>query len=87
VSVVQTFETEEEAIQKANDTEFGLVSGVFTKDVTRAIRVSAQLDSGVVGVKCASVVRIKHGLTNRQTRRTLANELSRSRSLVGKLRA
>lgn len=57
VAVVMTFKTEEEIIQKANDTEYGLMAGVFTKDVNRALRVSAKIDSGVVGVNCISVVR------------------------------
>ena len=57
VAIVKTFETEEEVIRLANDTEFGLMSGVFTKDITRALRVSAKIDSGVVGINCISVVR------------------------------
>lgn len=56
VAVVKTFETEEEVIRMANDTEFGLMAGVFTKDITRALRVSAKVDAGVVGVNCISVV-------------------------------
>jgi acyl-CoA reductase-like NAD-dependent aldehyde dehydrogenase len=56
VAVVKTFETEEEVIKLANDTEFGLMSGVFTRDVTRALRVSAKIDSGVLSVNCVSVV-------------------------------
>ena len=56
VSVVIPFDTEKEVIQRANDTEYGLMAGVFTRDVTRALRVSAKLDSGVVGVNCVSVV-------------------------------
>jgi len=56
VSVVRTFKTEEEVIKMANDTEFGLMAGVFTKDITRALRVSARIESGVVGVNCVSQV-------------------------------
>ncbi|EXJ84878.1 hypothetical protein A1O3_05553 [Capronia epimyces CBS 606.96] len=55
VSIIKTFETEEEVLKLANDTEFGLMSGVFTKDITRALRVSAALESGVVGVNCVSL--------------------------------
>ncbi|KAJ4244002.1 hypothetical protein NW762_014615 [Fusarium torreyae] len=55
VSIVKTFETEDEVLKLANDTEFGLMSGVFTKDITRALRVSAALESGVVGVNCVSL--------------------------------
>lgn len=56
VSVVKTFETEEEVLKLANDTEYGLMSGVFTRDISRALRMSAKLDSGVVGVNCISYV-------------------------------
>ncbi|KIW73677.1 hypothetical protein PV04_01775 [Phialophora macrospora] len=55
VSVIKTFETEEEALRLANDTEFGLMSGVFTRDITRALRVSSALESGVVGINCISM--------------------------------
>ncbi len=43
---VLDFETEEEAIARANDTEFGLSAGVFTSDLTRAHRVSAAFEAG-----------------------------------------
>lgn len=56
VSIVKTFETEEEVIKAANDTEYGLMAGVFTRDVSRALRVSAKLEAGVVGVNCVSYV-------------------------------
>lgn len=40
------FDTEEEVIARANDTEFGLAAGVFTSDLTRAHRVVAGFDAG-----------------------------------------
>ena len=46
VMAVLDFETEEEAITRANDTEFGLSAGVFTSDLSRGHRVIAQLDAG-----------------------------------------
>ncbi|OQU97187.1 hypothetical protein CLAIMM_03161 [Cladophialophora immunda] len=55
VSIIKTFETEEEVLRLANDTEFGLMSGVFTRDITRALRVSSILDTGVVGINCVSL--------------------------------
>lgn len=58
VAVVLTFKTEEEVIGLANDTEFGLMAGVFTKDITRALRVSSKIESGVVGINCISAVTI-----------------------------
>lgn len=59
VSIIKTFETEEEVLKLANDTEFGLMSGVFTRDITRALRVSSALESGVVGINCVSVQNIQ----------------------------
>nr|WP_036064333.1 NAD-dependent succinate-semialdehyde dehydrogenase [Listeria fleischmannii] len=45
-----TFETDDEAIQMANDCEFGLASYFFTKSVARVEEVSDQLEYGMVGV-------------------------------------
>jgi betaine-aldehyde dehydrogenase len=45
---VITFEGEEEAIRIANDTEYGLAAGVWTKNVTKAIRVMNQIRAGIV---------------------------------------
>jgi succinate-semialdehyde dehydrogenase / glutarate-semialdehyde dehydrogenase len=50
VAPITTFDTEEEAIAKANDTEFGLVSYVFTSDLKRALRVSEALEAGMIGL-------------------------------------
>ncbi len=46
VMSVLSFESEEEAILRANDTAFGLAAGVFTKDLSRAHRVAAQFEAG-----------------------------------------
>jgi betaine-aldehyde dehydrogenase len=50
VLCVDTFETEEEAIRKANDTPYGLAAGVFTKDGARAQRVIRRLRAGVTWI-------------------------------------
>jgi len=50
VAPVVSFEDEEEAINAANDTEFGLVSYVFTRDLDRAVRVSERLETGMIGL-------------------------------------
>ncbi|MFE2599454.1 NAD-dependent succinate-semialdehyde dehydrogenase [Streptomyces sp. NPDC059396] len=50
VAPITVFDTEEEAIRLANDTEFGLVSYVFTTDLNRGLRLAEQLESGMVGL-------------------------------------
>jgi betaine-aldehyde dehydrogenase len=47
VMAVMTFETEEEVIQRANDTIYGLAAGIFCTDLRRAHRVIAQLEAGI----------------------------------------
>lgn len=48
IAAVQSFKTEEEAIERANDTEFGLAAYFFSRDVGRVMRVAEQLDYGIV---------------------------------------
>ena len=50
VVVILPFDTEEEAIRRANDTEYGLGAAVFTKDLERAHRVAAEIESGMVWI-------------------------------------
>lgn len=50
VLAVIPFETEDEAIRLANDTEYGLGAGVYTTDGRRAFRVSRRLRAGTIGV-------------------------------------
>lgn len=47
---VLDFETEEEVITRANDTEFGLSAGLFTNDLTRAHRVADRLEAGTLWI-------------------------------------
>ncbi|XP_056133388.1 4-trimethylaminobutyraldehyde dehydrogenase A [Lampris incognitus] len=46
VMSVMPFDTEEEVLQRANNTTFGLASGVFTRDISRAHRVAENLQAG-----------------------------------------
>lgn len=50
VVVVQKFKSEEEAVEMANDSDYGLAGAVFTKDITRAYRVVKQLRAGITWV-------------------------------------
>ncbi len=50
VAPIVSFDTEQEAVAKANDTEYGLMGYVFTRDLTRALRVAEALDTGMVGL-------------------------------------
>src|SRR5579884_2964612 len=50
VAPVKGFDSEEEAIAAANDTEYGLVAYVFTNDLKRALRVAEGLETGMVGL-------------------------------------
>ncbi|WP_433554908.1 NAD-dependent succinate-semialdehyde dehydrogenase [Pseudonocardia xinjiangensis] len=55
VAAISVFDTEDEAVAAANDTEFGLVSYLYTENVTRALRVSERLESGMVGLNTGLV--------------------------------
>jgi succinate-semialdehyde dehydrogenase/glutarate-semialdehyde dehydrogenase len=50
VAPVATFDDEDAAIAAANDTEYGLVAYVYTRDIKRAFRVCEKLDTGMVGL-------------------------------------
>ncbi|KAG7005652.1 hypothetical protein G7Y79_00018g044590 [Physcia stellaris] len=52
--VIASFETEEEAIEKANDTTYGLGSAVFTQNITKAHRVARQIEAGMVWVNSSN---------------------------------
>ncbi|WIX77237.1 NAD-dependent succinate-semialdehyde dehydrogenase [Amycolatopsis carbonis] len=50
VAPIVTFDTEDEVVRLANDTEHGLVSYVYTRDLARGLRLSEALESGMVGL-------------------------------------
>jgi len=52
VLAVTTFKNEAEALQIANDTQYGLGAGLWTRDVKRAHRVAKAVKSGMVWVNC-----------------------------------
>lgn len=52
VVTIQPFDTEEEAIELANGTQFGLSSTVWTQDISKANRVAEKLQAGIVWINC-----------------------------------
>ena len=50
VAPMQTFSAEDEVVKRANDTEYGLVAYVYTRDLSRGLRVSERLEFGMVGL-------------------------------------
>ncbi|MDQ3152433.1 MAG: NAD-dependent succinate-semialdehyde dehydrogenase [Actinomycetota bacterium] len=55
VAPITTFRSEDEAVALANATEFGLVAYVYTRDLSRAVRVGERLDTGMVGMNTGLV--------------------------------
>lgn len=55
VAAVFRFETEDEVIRYANDTEFGLAAYFYARDVGRIFRVAERLDYGIVGVNAGVI--------------------------------
>ena len=53
-AIFAKFSSQEEVVRLANDTEYGLSAALFTKDVTRAIRVSEQLQAGTVWINSSN---------------------------------
>lgn len=56
VCTIAKFSTEEEAIEAAHDTTYGLAAAVHTKDLSTAIRVSNALKAGTVWVNCYNLI-------------------------------
>jgi succinate-semialdehyde dehydrogenase / glutarate-semialdehyde dehydrogenase len=50
VAPIVTFDTDEEAIRLANDTEYGLVAYLYTTDLARGLSVGQRLEAGMVGL-------------------------------------
>ena len=56
VVVAQRFEDLDEVVKDANDTQYGLAAGVWTKDASAAHRIAAKLQAGTVWVNCHAMI-------------------------------
>ncbi|KAI0033624.1 aldehyde dehydrogenase domain-containing protein [Vararia minispora EC-137] len=56
VGVVIKFTDEEDVIRQANDTEYGLASAVFSRDIDRALKVAHRLQAGTAWVNCVNTL-------------------------------
>lgn len=52
VVTLQSFKTEAEALQLANTSDYGLAATIWTQDISRANRVAAKVESGIIWVNC-----------------------------------
>ena len=59
VMSVLTFDGEDEVVRRANDTQFGLSAGVFTRDIQRAHRVVAALEAGTCWINTYNITPIE----------------------------
>ncbi|WP_323960850.1 aldehyde dehydrogenase family protein [Arthrobacter sp. JZ12] len=55
VAPIVTFSTEDEAVRLANNTEYGLVAYVFTRDLNRGLRMGERLDTGMLGLNAGVI--------------------------------
>lgn len=85
---VLDFETEEDMIARANDTEFGLAAGVFTQDITRAHRVVQSFEAGTCYVNCYNLAPVeapfggvKASGVGRENSREALNHYSQTRTV------
>jgi len=52
VVTLQSFKTEAEALQLANATQYGLAATIWTKDISKAHRMAAKVESGIIWINC-----------------------------------
>ena len=59
VACVRPFDSEEQMIAEVNDSPFGLSGSIWTNDLRRALRVSRQVESGVLSINCNNSVHVE----------------------------
>jgi phenylacetaldehyde dehydrogenase len=53
--VAESFTNPEEIISRANQTEYGLAAGIWTRDISKAHRIAAELRAGTVWINCYNI--------------------------------
>ncbi len=59
VACIRPFDSEEKMIQEVNDSPYGLSGSIWTNDLSRALRVSRLVESGVLSINCNSSVHVE----------------------------
>jgi acyl-CoA reductase-like NAD-dependent aldehyde dehydrogenase len=59
VACIRPFDSEEQMISEVNDSPYGLSGSIWTNDLRRALRVSRQVESGVLSVNCNNSVHVE----------------------------
>ncbi len=79
VAPITGFDTEEEGIAAANDTEYGLAAYIYTRDLDRALRVAEGVEAGMVGVNRGVISDAGRAVRRRQgIRASAAKAVSRA---------
>ena len=59
VACIRPFDTEEQLIAEVNDSPYGLSGSIWTNDLRRALRISRQVESGVLSINCNNSVHVE----------------------------
>ena len=59
VACIRPFESEKQLIEEVNDTPYGLSGSIWTNDLRRALRISRQVESGVLSINCNNSVHVE----------------------------
>ena len=59
VACIRPFDSEEQLLTEVNDSPFGLSGSIWTNNLKRAIRVSRQVESGVLSINCNNSVHVE----------------------------
>lgn len=92
--VVTRFSDIDEAIRLANDTEYGLAAGIFTRDIDRALKFAKEVDSGNLHINWSSQWRadfmpyggLKHSGTGKEGPRYALREMTEEKTVIVHLR-